>query len=170
MGSCPLVSLGESKREKLPKIPGFKACHKLTQCFDSEKNSGIFLGLYTSLGLRSNSPPWIKQAKLTSTPNQTTSLERFLTAARAGLIYPCLGPVPMITTSPRNSDRVFFVSTNGLASDLCWFWSALFHACELPHPPRCFDGFFLQLLFLFCALSLVCNIIRKLFHPGFHQR
>lgn len=62
------------------------------------------------------------------------------------------------------------MSSSGLASGLCWFWLSLFHAGTLSCPPHCFDGLFLHLLFLFCVFSLVCTTIRKLFHPGFHQR
>lgn len=101
-----LVWLRQSEREKNPKIPGFMACHKHTQCFDSEESSEIFLGLYTNLGLSSNSPHLDKTVKARIHP-QTDSIirERSVPAARARLVYPCSGPVPTAITSPRKSDR-----------------------------------------------------------------
>lgn len=156
-----IMSFGVFKRKKKIKTTPntrFWGQSQLTRWFWFRKNSGVFL--HTSLGLSSNSPPWITQAKLISTPTQT-SLQRSLPAARAGLIYPCLEPVPKIITSPRNPDR--FCVQQWACSGLCWFWLSLFHAGTLSCPPHCFDGLFLHLLFLFCVLSLVCTIIRKLF-------
>jgi len=92
--SCPLVK-GKRKRKIHPKISGFKACHKCTQCFDSEESSGVFLRLYTNLGLSSNSPQLDKTVQAPTHP-QTDNIvsERLVPAARAGLVRPCSGPVP----------------------------------------------------------------------------
>lgn len=123
-GSGSVVA--KAKEKNYPKYHVSRPVTNLPNALIQKKISGIFLGLYTSLGLSSNSPPWIKQAKLTSTPNQTTSLERFLPAARTGLIYPCLGPVPMIITSPRNSDRFFFLCPQMGLQVICAGFGQLF--------------------------------------------